>query len=126
MDGHRRTAPADREAMGGVIGVGFPRRLSTIWKGLSRALPLPAPGLKSRDGTEQPKRPGVSSEVALRNDCPLSIRYAYDFEAFLPEMFQRCQGLSAGGTDDQNGGTVFGVSRFNNKIHDCTRHRARM
>jgi hypothetical protein len=96
----------------------FPR----IRKGLSRALPLLASWLKSRDGTEQPKRPGVSSEVALRNDSPLSIRYAYDFEGFLPEMFQRCQGLSAGGTDDHNGGTVTGVSRFNYKIHDCTRH----
>jgi hypothetical protein len=73
-----------------------------------------------------PKRPRISSEVALRNDCPLSIRYAYDFEAFLPEMSQRCQGLSAGGTDDHDGGTVTGVSRFNNKIHDCTRHWARM
>jgi hypothetical protein len=97
-----------------------------IRKGLSRALPVPAPWLQSRDGTEQPKRPGVSSEVALRNDCPLSIRYAYDFEAFLPEMFQHCQGLSAGGTGDHNGGTVFGVSRFNNKIHDCTKYWARM
>src|ERR1700730_4149381 len=95
-------------------------------KGLSRALPVPAPWLQSRDGTEQPKRPGGSSEGALRNDCPLSIRYAYDFEAFLPETFQHCQGLSAGGTGDHNGGTVFGVSRFNNKIHDCTRHWARM
>jgi hypothetical protein len=74
----------------------------------------------ARIGTAEATRLGVRSEVALRNDCPLSIRYAYDFEAFLPEMFQRCQGLSAGGTDDHNGGT--GVSRFNNKIHDCTRH----
>jgi hypothetical protein len=86
-----------------------------------RALATPSRlPLKSPDGTA--KRPGVSSEVALGNDCPLSIRYAHDFEAFLPEMFQRCQGLSAGGTDDHNGGTVTGISRFDNKIHDCTRH----
>jgi hypothetical protein len=77
-----------------------------------------APACTARIGTAEATRLGV--KVALRNDCPLSIRYAYDFEAFLPEMFQRCQGLSAGGTDDHDGGTVSGVSRFDNKIHDCT------